>query len=140
MGIIILVSTSCSSTKCCSDALRAVQNSSEVQKVRSVDTVVIRDSVFVQDSIIYRERTILDTVYITKEVFRDALNSKFLIQNSIKTDTVVDVRVEKEVVQLPPKRYIPKFYRWCTGLLWAILVLAIGRFAIGRFAIGRLRL
>jgi hypothetical protein len=33
----------------------------------------------------------------------------------------MDVRVEKEVVQLPPERYVPKFYRWCTGLLFALL-------------------
>ena len=51
----------------------------DVQKFRSVDTVVVRDSVLVRDSIIYRERTVLDTVYITKEVYRDALNSKFKI-------------------------------------------------------------
>ena len=42
-------------------------------------------------------------------------------------------RVEKEVVQLPPERYVPKFYKWCTGLLLAFLVLAIGRLALKRW-------
>ena len=44
----------------------------------------------------------------------------------MERDTVVDVRVEKEVVQLPPERYVPKFYRWCTITLWAIGILALG--------------
>ena len=51
----------------------------------------------------------------------------------VERDTVVDVRVEKEVVQLPPERYVPKFYKWCTGLLLTILVLAIGRLALKRW-------
>ena len=47
--------------------------------LQRVDTVVMRDTVYRHDSVIYRERTIHDTVYITKEVYRDALNSKFKI-------------------------------------------------------------
>ena len=47
-----------------------------VQKFRSVDTVVLRDSVYRHDSVIYRERTIHDTVYITKEVYRDRLEAR----------------------------------------------------------------
>ena len=43
------------------------------------DTIYLHDSVFFHDSVVYRERTIHDTVYITKEVYRDALNSKFKI-------------------------------------------------------------
>ena len=32
--------------------------------------------------------------------------------------------MEKEVVQLPPKRYVPKFYKWCT-------IAHVGDLAIG---------
>ena len=78
------------------------------------DTVVLHDSVFVSE----RQRG--DTVYLTRTEWRDRWRTR------VERDTVVDVRVEKEVVQLPPERYVPKFYRWCTGLLIAILVLAIG--------------
>lgn len=108
-------------------------DSIEVQKFRSVDTVVVRDSVLVRDSVVLCERTIHDTVYITKEVYRDALHSKFKIQNSTKTDTVVVTEWREKVIEHPPERYVPKFYRWCTGLLLAILVLAIGRLALKRW-------
>ena len=122
MAIIPLALVSCKSHKCCSDALRAVQDSSALFSVaRSVDTIYRHDSVYV------REVQRGDTVYLTRVEWRDRWRTR------VERDTVVDVRVEKEVVQLPPERYIPKFYRWCTGLLIAILVLAIGRLALKRW-------
>ena len=78
------------------------------------DTVVLRDSVYV------REVQRGDTVYLTRVEWRDRWRTR------VERDTVVDVRVEKEVVQLPPERYVPKFYRWCTIALWAIGILALG--------------
>ena len=98
-----------------------------------VDTLMLRDTVYRHDSVIYRERTIHDTVYITKEVYRDALNSKFKIQNSTKTDTIVVTEYRDRVIEHPPERYVPKFYKWCTGLLWAIGLLAIGYWALKRW-------
>ena len=98
----------------------------EVQKFRSVDTVVVRDSVYRHDSVIYRERTVLDTVYITKEVYRDRLEARGERQKAVRTDTVVVTEWREKVIELPPERYVPKFYKWCTGLLWAIGLLAIG--------------
>ena len=103
-----------------------VYNSSLITHTSHHDTVVLRDTVFRHDSVIYRERTIHDTVYITKEVYRDALNSKFKIQNSTKTDTVVVTEYRDRVIEHPPEKYVPKFYKWCTGLFWAIGLLAIG--------------
>ena len=122
MAIIILVSVSCKS-------LDSVQEfrSLEVQKFRSVDTVVLRDSVYRHDSVIYRERTIHDTVYITKEVYRNASHSTLNAQHSTQSDTVIVTEWRERVVQKPPERYVPKFYRWCTAALWAIGLLAIGR-------------
>ena len=116
-----LMSMSCKS-------LDSVQEfrSLEVQKSRSVDTVLLRDSVYRHDSVIYRERTIHDTVYITKEVYRDQRLSTFDIQHSTKADTVVVTEYRDRVVEHPPKRYVPKFYKWCTGLLWAIGLLVMG--------------
>ena len=97
-----------------------------------VDTVVVRDSVYRHDSVIYRERTIHDTVYITKEVYRDRLEARGERQKAVRTDTVVVTEYRDRVVEHPPERYVPKFYKWCTGLLLAILVLAIGYWAIRR--------
>ena len=120
MATILLVSPSCRSHNVVSSS--EVQ---DVQKFRSVDTVVVRDSVYRHDSVIYRERTVLDTVYITKEVYRDRLEARGERQKAVRTDTVVVTEWREKVIELPPERYVPKFYKWCTGLLWAIGLLAI---------------
>ena len=98
----------------------------DIQKFRSVDTVVVRDSVLVRDSVVQRERTIHDTVYVTKEVYRDRLHSTLNSQLSTLADTIHIVEYRDRVIEHPPERYVPKFYKWCTGLLWAIGLLAIG--------------
>ena len=106
MVITLLALPSCKSV--------SVVNSSEVQdvqKFRSVDTVYRHDSVFV------REFIRGDTIYLTRTEWRDRWRTR------IERDTVVDVRVEKEVVQLPPERYVPKFYKHCTTYFWGIVVL-----------------
>ena len=77
----------------------------------SIDTIYLRDSVFISE----RQRG--DTVYLTRTEWRDRWRTR------IERDTVVDVRVEKEVVQLPPQRYVPKFYKHCTTYFWCIVVL-----------------
>lgn len=91
-----------------------------VQKNASIDTILLHDSIYVH------EMMRGDTVYLTRTKWRDRWRVR------IERDTIVDVRVEKEVVQLPPERYVPKFYKWCTGLLFAIGLLAIGCFALKR--------
>ena len=120
MGIIILVSASCSSTKSI-PVVQSNDTTSFIQRSARVDTVYLRDSVFVS------EKMRGDTVYLTRVEWRDRWRTR------VERDTVMDVRVEKEVVQLPPERYVPKFYKWCTGLLLAFLVLAIGRLALKRW-------
>lgn len=123
MGIIILASASCSSTK----SMPVVQNNdttSFIQRSARVDTVYLRDSVFVSE----KQRG--DTVYLTRVEWRDRWRTR------VERDTVMNVRVEKEVVQLPSERYVPPFYKRCTIAFWAIVAVAtivvIGRFAIGR--------
>lgn len=130
MVMIILVSPSCKSHEVVSSS--EVQN---VQKCRSVDTVVVRDSIFHYDSVIYRERTIHDTVYITKEVYRDRLEARGERQKAVRTDTVVVTEWREKVVEHPPERYVPPFYKRCTIALWVIIALVIGRFAIGRLCL-----
>ena len=120
MGIIILASVSCSSTKSM-PVVQSNDTTSFIQRSARVDTFYLRDSVFVS------EKMRGDTVYLTRVEWRDRWRTR------VERDTVMDVRVEKEVVQLPPERYVPKFYKWCTGLLLAFLVLAIGRLALKRW-------
>ena len=113
-------------------AIVASAASSASAATHTHDTLILRDTLYRHDSVIYRERTIHDTVYITKEVYRDRLEARGERQKAERTDTVVVTEYRDRVIEHPPERYVPKFYKWCTGLLWAILVLAIGRFAIGR--------
>ena len=113
MGIIILVSASCKSM-CEIATVQSSDTTSFIQKSTSVDTIYQHDSVFV------REVMRGDTVYLTRTEWRDRWRTR------VERDTVVDVRVQKEVVQLPPERYVPKFYKWCTIALWAIGLSVIG--------------
>ena len=78
-----------------------------------------------RDSIVYREKVVHDTVYITKEVYRDQRLSTFDIQHSTKADTVVVTEYRDRVIEHPPEKYVPKFYKWCTALLF-IMLLIIG--------------
>ena len=123
MGIILLASASCSSTKSM-PVVQSNDTTSFIQRSASVDTVYLRDSVFVSEM----QRG--DTLYLTRVEWRDRWRTR------VEHDTVMDVRVEKEVVQLPPERYVPAFYKRCTIAFWAIVAVAtivvIGRFAIGR--------
>ena len=112
MAIILLVSVSCRSVE---PSLYTLHRDSVAYTIhQTIDTIVMHDSVYV------REVQRGDIVYLTRTEWRDRWRTR------VERDTVVDVRVEKEVVQLPPERYVPKFYRWCTIALWAIGLLATG--------------
>ena len=87
----------------------------------SHDTVILRDTLYRQDSVIYRERTIHDTVYVTKEVYRDRLEARGERRKAERNDTVVVTEYRDRVIEHPPEKYVPKFYKWCTGFLWVIL-------------------
>ena len=81
---------------------------------KSTDTVLLRDSVFI------REQIRGDTVYLTRTEYHDRWCTR------VEHDTIIDVRVKKEIVQLPPERYIPKFYKISTTLLYIFITLVIG--------------
>ena len=79
-----------------------------------MDTVLLRDSVFV------REVMKGDTVYLTRTEYRDRWRVRLV------HDTIHDTQYITQTIEHPPERYVPKFYRWCTIALWAIIALAIG--------------
>ena len=118
-----LTSVSCRSVSCV-EGLKSNVESQEVHDSQ-LSTFDIQYSTL-RDSIVYREKVVHDTVYITKEVYRDQRLSTFDIQHSTKADTVVVTEYRDRIVEHPPEKYVPKFYKWCTGLLWAIGLLAIG--------------
>ncbi|MBR5443130.1 MAG: hypothetical protein IKV22_01920 [Paludibacteraceae bacterium] len=79
----------------------------------------------IHDSIVYRERIVHDTVFITKEVYRDKQLSTLNCQLSTIADTIHVVEYRDRVVEHPPERYIPPFYKRCTIVLWIIIALGI---------------
>ena len=95
-------------------------------------TTLDSTAILLRDSIVYRERTIHDTVYITKEVYRDRLEARGERQKAVKTDTVVVTEYRDKIIEHPPERYVPKFYRWCTVLLFAMLALLVLRWWLKR--------
>ena len=118
-----LMSVSCRSVSSV-ESLKSNVESQEVHDTQ-LSTFDIQHSTL-RDSIVYRERTIHDTVYITKEVFRNQRLSTLDIQHSTKADTVRVVEYRDRVIEHPPERYIPAFHKWCTIAFWVIGLLAIG--------------
>lgn len=100
----------------------SITNATSTASATTLDSVTILR----QDSIIYRERTVHDTVYITKEVYRDRLHSTLNSQHSTIADTVHIVEYRDRIIEHPPERYVPKFHKWCTIAFWVIGLLAIG--------------
>ena len=78
-----------------------------------VDTVVVRDSVFVSE----RQRG--DTVYLTRTEYRDRWRTQIVHDTIVRTDSIV------QVIEHPPERYIPPFYKRCTAIFWILMALLI---------------
>ena len=121
MGTILSVLPSCKSLD-----LSDTYHSSLIAHNSHHDTVIQRDTVYRHDSVIYRERTVHDTVYVTKEVYRDRLEARGERRKAERSDTIVVTEYRDRVIEHPPERYVPKFYKWCTIAFWVIGLLAIG--------------
>ena len=80
-----------------------------IQRSVSSDTIYLRDSVFVSE----RQRG--DTVYLTRTEWRERWRTQ------IVRDTIRNTEYITQVIEKPPIRYVPKFYKWCTAALWAVL-------------------
>ena len=107
MVMTILVLPSCKSHEHCS---AVVQNGSELFSiVRSVDTVVVRDSVFLSE----RQRG--DTVYLTRVEYRDRWRTHLVHDTIVRVDSIT------QVIEHPPERYVPPFYKRCTTILFILL-------------------
>ena len=122
MAITLLALPSCKGVE---PATADTHHSSLVAHNSRHDTLVVRDTILTRDSVVVRERTIHDTVYITKEVYRDAHHSSLIAHNSTKTDTVVVTEWRENVIEHPPERYIPPFYKRCTTIFWIILSMGV---------------
>ena len=126
---------SCSSTR----STPVVQSSDTLMLYRQgfcdqvkAERLEVRD----KDSVIIRERTVHDTVYVTKEVYRDRLKSTGETREVVRTDTVVVTEWREKIIEPPPERYIPPFYKRCTLLFWLILA-TCALYMIGKFYLKR---
>lgn len=124
LWLMSLALASCSSTR----SMPVVQSSDTLMLFRQGyceqmrgERLEVRD----KDSVIIRERTVHDTVYITKEVYRDRLEARGERLKAVKTDTVVVTEWREKVIEPPPERYIPPFYKRCTWALWGLVALGI---------------
>lgn len=106
-SIILIMLTSCASVKCIPD----VEYRDSVRLEYKLDSVYL----FERDSI-YLDRS-RDTVL--KEVYHWRWRDKIVVQCD-------SIYLDREVVQTQTVKYIPAFYKWCTGLFFALLVICIG--------------
>ena len=106
------------------ESLKSNVESQEVHDTQ-LSTFDIQHSTL-RDSIVYRERTVHDTVYVTKEVYRDRLEARGERRKAERNDTVVVTEYRDRVIEHPPEKYVPKFYKWCTIAFWVIVLLAMG--------------
>ena len=81
----------------------------DVQKFRSVDTVVVRDSVFVSEVMKG------DTVYLTRVEWRDRWHTRMV------HDTIHETQYIEKIIEKPPEKYIPNFYKHCTIYFWCAI-------------------
>ena len=129
LSMMCLMSVGCRSV----ESVESLKSNVESQEVHDsqLSTFDIQHSAR-RDSIVYREKVVHDTVYITKEVYRDQRLSTFDIQHSTKADTVVVTEYRDRVVEKPPEKYIPPFYKRCTTILFIILAAGVV-WIVGRF-------
>ena len=116
MATILLALPSCKSL----DSVQCTIDSVHHNSVSQLSTVNSQLST-IHDSIVYRERIVHDTVFITKEVYRDKQLSTLNSQLSTVADTIHVVEYRDRVVEHPPERYIPPFYKRCTTILFILL-------------------
>ena len=120
MATILLALPSCKSL----DSVQCTIDSVHHNSVSQLSTLNSQLST-VHDSIVYRERIVHDTVFITKEVYRDKQLSTLNSQLSTIADTIHVVEYRDRVVDHPPERYIPPFYKRCTTILFIILAAGV---------------
>ena len=110
MAIILLALPSCKSL----DPTSATSATSTASATtHSHDTLIIHDSIFV------REYVAGDTIFRDRIQYRDRWRTQIIHDTIIRTDSIT------QVIDHPPERYIPPFYKRCTIVLWILIALSI---------------
>ena len=106
MVIIILALPSCKSVEAITSD---THNLSLIAHSSHHDTVVIHDSIFV------REFMAGDTIYRDRIQYHDRWRTHIVHDTILRTDSIV------QVIEPPPERYIPPFYKRCTIIFWILI-------------------
>ena len=110
MAIIPSVLSSCKSVESINSNLSTL----DFRHSTHTDTLVLRDSIYI------REFIKGDTVFRDRVEYRDRWRTQIMHDTVLRTDSIV------QVIEHPPERYVPPFYKRCTWALWIIVALAIG--------------
>ena len=110
MAIILLALPSCKSLD---PTIAASATSMASATTHSHDTLIIRDSIFV------REYIAGDTIFRDRIQYRDRWRTQIIHDTIIRTDSIT------QVIEHPPERYIPPFYKRCTTILFIILAAGV---------------
>ena len=100
------------------------------------DSITLRDSTHTRDSIFESVRQQADTIFRERVVFRDRVQYRDRWRERVVHDTIVRTDSIAQVIEHPPERYIPPFYKRCTLLFWLILVIS-ALYMIGKFYLKR---
>ena len=111
MATILSALPSCKSVNPC---LSTIHRDSVAYTIhQTIDTIVMHDSVYV------REVQRGDTVYLTRTEWRDRWRTRLV------HDTVRHTEYVTQVVEHPPERYVPKFYKWTAAIFWTGIALLL---------------
>ena len=91
----------------------------------SHDTLVMRDSVHTHDSTFTSERQRGDTIYRERIVYRDRVAYRDRWRTQIVHDTIIQTDSIVQVIEHPPERYVPKFYKWTAAIFWTGIALLL---------------
>ena len=91
----------------------------------SHDTLVMRDSVHTHDSTFTSERQRGDTIYRERIVYRDRVAYRDRWRTQIVHDTIIHTDSIVQVIEHPPERYVPKFYKWTAAIFWTGMALLL---------------
>ena len=123
MVMTILALPSCKSLD---PTIVASATSTASASIHTTDTIIIRDSIFL------REYVAGDTVFRDRIQYRDRWRTHIVHDTVLKTDSIV------QVIEHPPERFIPPFYKHCTVILWIILAAGVVYIAAKWFIKSRL--
>jgi hypothetical protein len=119
----------CKSASCVESVTSKVESHDSTALVNMVYSI---DTIYQHDSIYIREIQRGDTIYLTRTEWRDRWRTHLVHDTIHNTEYVTNTEYRDRVIEHPPEKYVPGFYKWCTIALWAIGLLAIGYWALRR--------